>query len=252
MHFIDAGTGIPLVLLHAYPLDSRMWDGVRPRLAKRARVITPDLRGFGRTPLPPGDEPSVDVLADDVVALLDELALDRVVLGGCSMGGYVAMAVLRKAAERVDRLVLADTRADADDFDRRAGRLANATRAQEEGIEWLPDTLLPGLFASGTPDRRTELAELVRAMILAQPADGVAWALRAMAERPDSQDVLRAFDRSALVLVGERDALTPPEVVRQLAGLLPAADLVEVPGAGHLTPMEAPDEVAAAIVAWLG
>jgi pimeloyl-ACP methyl ester carboxylesterase len=215
-------------------------------------VIVPDLRGFGRSPLPPGDEPSVEALADDVVAMLDELALDRVVLGGCSMGGYVAMAVLRKAAERVERLVLVDTRPDADDFDRRAARLATAARAEQEGIGWLPDTLLPGLLASGTPDRRAELVGTVRAMIIAQPAEGVAWALRAMAQRPDSADVLRDFDRPALVVVGERDALSPPEVSRQLAGLLPDAELVEIPGAGHLTPMEAPDEVADAILSWLG
>lgn len=251
MHVVDAGTGVPLVLLHAYPLDSRMWDGVRSRLAGHARVITPDQRGFGRSPLPSGDAPSVEVLADDVVALLDRLGLDKVVLGGCSMGGYVAMAVLRKAAERVDRLVLADTRPDADDFDRRAGRLAAATRAEQEGTAWLPDTLLPGLLATGTPDPHTDLIGLVRSMIMAQPPEGVAWALRAMADRPDSHEVLRAFDRPALVLVGERDALSPPEVSRQLAGLLPAADLVEIPGAGHLTPMEVPDEFAGAVLEWL-
>lgn len=252
MHFIEAGTGVPVVLLHAFPLDSRMWDGVRGRLATHARVIVPDQRGFGRSSLPPGDKASLDILADDVLALLDRLRLDRVVLGGSSMGGYVAMAVLRRAPERVERLVLASTRPDADDFDRRAGRLASAARVEEEGIGWLPDTLLPGLLAAGTPERRSELVELVRAMILAQPAEGVAWALRAMAERPDSHDVLREFDRPALVLVGERDALSPPEVARQLAGLLPAAELVEIPGVGHLAPMEAPGEVAAAIGKWLG
>jgi pimeloyl-ACP methyl ester carboxylesterase len=251
MHVIDAGTGVPLVMLHAFPLDSRMWDGVRDQLARHVRVITPDQRGFGRSPLPPGGGPSVDVLADDVLALLDELSLERVVLGGCSMGGYVAMAVLRKAAERVDRLVLVDTRPDADDFDRRAGRLAAATRVEEEGMGWVPDTLMPGLLAAGTPDRRADLVGAVRAMIVAQPANGTAWALRAMAERPDSHDVLRAFDRPALVVVGERDALSPPQVARQLTELLPDGELVEIPGAGHLTPVEAPDEVAAAILNWL-
>lgn len=251
MHVVDVGTGVPLVMLHAFPLDSRMWDGVRDQLTRRFRVIMPDQRGFGRSPLPPGDDPSVDVLADDVVAVLDELGLQRVVLGGCSMGGYVAMAVLRKAAERVERLVLVDTRPDADDFDRRAGRLATATRVEEEGTAWLPDTLLPGLLAAGMPERRADLVGAVRAMIVAQPAEGVAWALRAMAERPDSHDVLHAFDRPALVVVGERDALSPPQIARQLTELLPAAELVEIPGAGHLTPVEAPDEVATAILNWL-
>jgi pimeloyl-ACP methyl ester carboxylesterase len=253
MHVNDTGadSGPALVLLHAFPVDSRMWDGVRGQLAEHVRVITPDLRGFGRTPLPPDGEPSMDAIADDVLAMLDELELDRVVLGGCSMGGYAAMAVLRKAPERVDRLLLIDTRPDADDFDKRAGRLASATRAEEEGTAWLADTVLPGLLAAGTPDLRSELVGGLRAMITGQPADGVAWALRAMAARPDSTEVLRSFDRPALVIVGERDVLSPPEVAREMAGLLPAGELVEVPGSGHLTPVEAPDEVAAAIVDWL-
>jgi pimeloyl-ACP methyl ester carboxylesterase len=251
MHVVDTGAGTPLVLLHAFPVDSRMWDGVRARLAERFRVITPDQRGLGRSPLPPNGEPSLDAVADDVLALLDELALERVVLGGCSMGGYAAMALLRKAPERIDRLLLIDTRPDADDFDRRTGRLAMATCAEQEGTAELADTVLPGLIAAGTPESRSELVGELRAMITSQSTAGVAWALRAMAARPDSTDVLRAFDRPALVVVGERDALSPPELARRMAELLPAGELVEVPGCSHLSPVEAPDDVAAAITEWM-
>jgi pimeloyl-ACP methyl ester carboxylesterase len=252
VHLTDMGSGVPLVLLHAFPVDSRMWDQVRDPLAERTRVITPDQRGLGRSPLP--DEagaPSMDAVADDVLALLDQLGLERVVLGGSSMGGYAAMAALRKAPHRVSGLLLIDTRPDADDDDRRAGRLASAERVEREGTAWLADTVLPGLLASGTPDVRPDLVAWLRALIIAQPAAGVSWAQRAMAARPDSTGVLRSFGGPALVLVGERDVLSPPKLAREMARLLPAGELVELRGCGHLSPIEAPGEVAAVIVGWL-
>ena len=253
MHFTDTGQGTPLVLLHALPVDSRMWDPVRDALAGAARVITPDQRGFGHSPLPPDDrEPRLDAVADDVLELMDDLGLERAVLGGCSMGGCAAMAVLRRAPHRVAGLVLVDTRPDADNDERRAGRLAMAEQVERDGVSWLADTVLPGLLAAGTPEVRPELDARLRALVTAQPPAGVAWAQRAMAARPDSTDVLRAFDGPALAVVGERDVLSPPDVVRRMAALLPQGELVELPGCGHLSPMEAPDEVAAAVSSWLG
>lgn len=252
MHFTDTGHGTPLVLLHAFPVDSRMWDSARGALSEVARVITPDQRGLGRSPLPAGSgPPSMDTVAGDVLALLDDLGLEQAVLAGCSMGGYAAMAVLRQAPHRVSRLVLIDTRPDVDEGDRAASRLAMAERAEREGTAWLADTVLPGLLAAGTPDLRPELAGWLRAMITTQPPAGVAWAQRAMAARPDATDALRAFDRPALVMVGERDEISPPDLAGRMAGLLPAGELVELPGCGHLSPIEAPGEVAAAIAGWL-
>lgn len=260
--FTDTGTGTgtsdpPLVLLHAFPVDSRMWDGVLAPLSAVTRVIVPDLRGFGRSASdrevdPAEVEPSMARLAGDVLALLDRLELERVVLAGCSMGGYTAMALLAAAPQRLAGLVLVDTRPDADDFDKRAGRLAMATRAEREGTAWLVETVLPSLIAAGTPDGPSSLVNLLPMLIADQSATAVAWAQRAMAARADSTDVLRGFTGPALVIVGERDVLCPPEVARDMAGLLRSAELVEIPGAGHLTPMEAPGEVAAAIRDWLG
>jgi pimeloyl-ACP methyl ester carboxylesterase len=251
MHFTDTGSGTPLVLLHAFPVDSQMWDPIRPALSEVARVITPDQRGFGHTPLPadPGP-PSMATMADDTLELLDELDIERAILGGCSMGGYVAMAALRKAPHRVSGLLLIDTRPDADDDDHRARRLEMAERAEREGTGWLADTVLPGLLAAGVPDLRPQLVASMRAQITAQPAAGVAWAQRAMASRPDSTDVLRSFDGPALVLVGARDALSPPALARSMVELLPSGELVELAGRGHLSPLEAPEEVAAAVREW--
>lgn len=244
--------GLPLVLLHAYPFDARMWNPVRESLAARARFITPDLRGFGRTPLPRSErEPSLDDAARDVVAMLDRLDLDRVVLGGCSMGGYVTAAVLRQAPERVGGLVLIDTKAGADTDEARAERLAVAERAESEGIEgWLADDMLPKLLSEQARAQRPELVATVRELIDGQRPSGVAWALRAMAARPDSTRTLRDVAVPALVVVGERDTLTPPAVAGDLADALPRARLVTVPRAGHLTPMEAPEEVSRAILDW--
>lgn len=251
MHYTETGSGTPLVLLHAFPIDSLMWDPVRDRLSEVARVITPDQCGAGRSPLPGDAEPSMLAVADDVIGLMDELGLERAVVGGCSMGGYVAMAVLRKAPHRVAGLLLMGTRPDADDPDRRATRLAMAERVERDGTGWLADTVLPGLLAAGTPDVHPDLLEWLRALIGMQPPRGVAWAQRAMATRPDSTDVLRSYEGPALVVVGERDVICPPELATRMAALLPAGELVEVPNSGHLVPLEAPDEVTDEVIGWL-
>ncbi|NUT93638.1 MAG: alpha/beta fold hydrolase [Saccharothrix sp.] len=228
---------LPLVLLHAFPLDSRMWDGVRDAL----HPITPDLRGRGRR------TPDLGALADDVLAELDALEHDRVVLGGCSMGGYVAMALLRRDPSRVAGLVLADTRFTADGDEARANRLVMADRVVAEGVEWVPDTVLGGLLGAAPPDG---VAERVRELILDQDPAEVAWAQRAIAARPDSRDVLAGVDVPALVLVGAQDTLTPPSAARELADVLPRGTYVELPGAGHLTPIEVPQAFAEAVGGW--
>ncbi|MEU4441789.1 alpha/beta hydrolase [Actinosynnema sp. NPDC050801] len=226
----------PLVLLHAFPLDSRMWDGARDLL----KPITPDQRGGDRSP-------DLVAVADDVLRLLDERGVERAVLGGCSMGGYVAMAVLRRDPSRVAGLVLADTRAGADTDEARANRLAMAARVEEEGVGWVPDTVVAGLLGPA-PD--AAVVERVRGLILDQDPAEVAWAQRAMAVRPDSTGVLAEVDVPALVLVGEHDALTPPALARELAGVLRQGEYVELPGVGHLSPLEAPDAFASVVLDW--
>ncbi|MDQ2586095.1 alpha/beta fold hydrolase [Saccharothrix yanglingensis] len=227
---------LPLVLLHAFPLDSRMWDGVRDQL----KPVTIDQRGGDRSP-------DLVVIAEDVLAELDRLGVERAVVGGCSMGGYVAMALLRRAPERVAGLVLADTRAGADTDEARANRLAMAERVEAEGVGWVPDAVVPGLLG---PDPDDAVVERVRELVLARDPAEVAWAQRAMAARPDSTGLLADVDVPALVLVGEHDRLTPPATARGMAAVLRRVDCVELPGVGHLTPLEAPEAFAAAVVAW--
>ncbi|SFH24734.1 Pimeloyl-ACP methyl ester carboxylesterase [Amycolatopsis regifaucium] len=228
-----------------------MWDAVRAPLSERLRLITPDQRGLGRSPLPETDrEPSLDDAARDVVALLDRLELDKVVLGGCSMGGYLTMAVLRAAPERVGGLVFIDTKATADTPEAAQARHDLAARVEAEGAGRLAETVTPGLLAEKTRADRPEVAERLRALIATQPPSGIAWAARAMAARPDSVETLRWADVPALVVVGEEDGLTPPDAANTLVETLPDATLVVLPEAGHLTPLEDPAGVVEAILGW--
>ena len=239
---------LPLVLLHAFPVDARMWDAVRAPLSERLRLITPDQRGLGRSPLPETDrEPDLDDAARDVVALLDRLGLGKVVLGGCSMGGYLTMAVLRLAPERVGGLVFIDTKATADTPEAAQARHEVAARVEAEGTAWMPEAVTPGLLAEKA---RPEVAERLRELITTQPPSGVAWAARAMAARADSLETLRSADVPALVVVGEEDGLTPLAEANTLVETLPDATLVVLPEAGHLTPLEDPAGVVEAILGW--
>ena len=250
MHVTESGSGTPLVLLPAFPFDGRMWDRLRPGLAEQARVITPDLRGFGRTPLGVA-APDLEVAAGVVIGLLDELGLDRVLLGGCSMGGYVAMAVLRAAPERVGGLVLIDTKHTANTQEAKENRYTMAERADGEGTGWLADEMLPVLLGQTTVERRADVVDTVRRLMSEAAPAAVAWAQRAMATRPDSAAVLRAADVPALVLHGAEDGLIPVEAARGMAELLPRAELIVLPGAGHLPPLEVPAEVIAAVAEWI-
>lgn len=247
----DEGDGPPLVLLHAFPLSAAMWDEHRGPLSAHCRVLTPDLRGFGRSELG-NDEPSLAAAADDVVALLDRLDLDRVILGGLSMGGYVAMMLLRRHADRISGLILADTKAGADPEQARANRerIARAVLADPDSTV-LADDVLPTLVGPTTIEQRPSVYQRVRAMVQAAPAEGVAWAQRAMAGRPDSFDVLRGAQVPALVAVGAEDALSPEPDARAIAAALPNATLVIIPAVGHLSAVEDPDSFNAAVVDFL-
>jgi pimeloyl-ACP methyl ester carboxylesterase len=247
----ETGSGRPLVLLHAFPLSSAMWLEQRNGLGDVCRVITPDQRGFGGTPLG-GDPPSLDAAADDVAELLDRLELDQVVLGGLSMGGYVAMAFLRRHADRVAALLLADTKATSDPAPARANRERIAAAVEgDESSTVLVDDVLPTLIGATTAASRPLVSGRVRALVQAAPAVAVAWAQRAMAARPDSMETLRAFPRPSLVVVGSEDTLSPPADAEAIATALPQSRLVVLPEAGHLTAVETPEAFNAVVTSFL-
>lgn len=237
----DGGSGPPLVLLHAFPLSSAMWLGQREGLADVARVITPDQRGFGGSPL--GDEePSLDAVADDVAALLDAKGLDQVALGGLSMGGYVTMAFVRRHADRVAALVLADTKAGADPPAARENRERIArTVTDDPGSTVLVDELLPTLVGETTVRERALVFGRIKGFVQAAPAPAVAWAQRAAAARPDSFETLRRVSVPTLVIVGAEDAAAPVSDAQAMAEAIPGARLAVLSGAGHLSAVETPD-----------
>jgi len=247
LHYVDLGVGDPtVVLLHAFPLHSDMWAPQVACLAAGHRVIVPDLKGFGKSSAP--DDVSAYSMADyaaQVAGLLRELGIERAVLGGLSMGGYVAFSFLAAHIDMVEGLVLADTRAGRDAPEVLQRRTDQQEQVRREGIPGpgpagLVETLLAGLLAPATRETRPQLVDQVRRMMASNPPAGYIGALEAMKNRPDSTDLLGGFSVPALVLVGEHDGPAPPDVVRHWQERLPDSRLVVVPGAGHLSNLEAP------------
>ncbi|TYB47734.1 alpha/beta fold hydrolase [Actinomadura chibensis] len=237
----DIGSGTAIVLLHAFPLSSAMFLAQREGLARRFRVVTPDLRGFGGSELG-DDEPSVDAMADDVARLCGRLGVGRAVVGGLSMGGQVALALCRRHPDLVLGLVLAATRAAADTEPVRATRLRQADLLERDGsTRVLLDEVLPTLVGPTTLRQRALVYGRVRGLVQATPPRAAAWAQRAMAARPDASGTLRALRVPALVMVGDEDALATEAEARAMADETPNAELLVVPRAGHLCAVEQPD-----------
>lgn len=241
MAYEDSADRVPVLWIHGYPLSALLWEFQVTELADIARQITPDLRGHGRTdPTPPPY--GMGQFADDCMHLLDHLGFEGpVVIGGLSMGGYVALDICRRYPDRVAGLILSSTRAGADSAEGKAGRDAAAAAAREKGVAAIVEGMLPKLLAPGTVAEQPELVDFVREMMLETSVDGVVGALAAMRDRVDSTGDLAGFDVPALVLHGAEDALIPVSEAELLAGSLPDAELVIIPEAGHLPNLEQPD-----------
>src|SRR5215208_2390387 len=246
-----SGAGTPLVLLHAFPLDGRMWAPQVEALAGTYQVIVPDLRGFGAARDQAVSEAGMDLLADDLLRLLDDRGLDRVVLGGLSLGGYVALAFMRRHADRVSGLVLLDTKATADGDQARADRLKMAERVLAEGNDFVPEVMLPKLLGETTREHRPEVVSRVAALIREQTPQAIAGAQWGMAARAATTDVLASVKVPTLVVTGEEDAVTGPEVGRDLAAGIPGARFLLVEEAGHLANLEQPEIVNEALLDFL-
>jgi 3-oxoadipate enol-lactonase len=226
-----------LLLVHAFPVDARMWEPQRSALEGAVPVLAPHLPGFGGTE-PAGVVMTMGAAADRCIAELDRSEMQRAVVCGLSMGGYVAFELWRRARERVAGLVLANTRAGADSEEAAANRRALAGRLRSEGNAFLVESP-PPLLSSHAPD---ELWTRVRSWIRQQPADAIAAAALAMAERPDSTPDLAGIDVPTLVVTASDDTLIAPDVSSPMAEQIPGAELSVIEGAGHLSNVEAPGE----------
>lgn len=262
LHYLDAGprpggavartlTPPPLVLLHAFPLHAGMWAPQVEAVSPDRRVIAPDLPGFGGSEAPQSMyRYTMAGFAELVAGLLDRLEVDRVVLGGLSMGGYVSFAFLRQYPHRVAGLVLADTRAGADTSAVYERRSEQQDQVATIGTRTLIETLLGGLLCDHTQAHRADLVDHVRGL-MANPAAGYVGALEAMKHRPDSTGTLAGVTVPTLVVVGEDDALAPVDVARDMQERVPEAALAVLPRAGHLSNLEAPAEFNAALAGLL-
>lgn len=234
-------TGLPVVLLHALPLDSSMWEATARELRAYAHeVITFDQRGFGAAPLP-DEPPSLDLVADDLARELDRLGIGEVALVGCSMGGYVAMSFLRRHPGRVRALALLAARGTADTAEAAERRRLFADLVLDETARGaVVARTTPSLLGAGTRARQPRLTARVADLARAARPRSVAWAQRAVAARADSTATLRSTDVPAVVVIGEEDELVSLHEARETADSLPWGRLVTLPGVGHLAPLEAP------------
>ena len=234
----DAGSGIPLLFIHGWPYDRTLWAAQLSGLPTRARCLAPDLRGFGDSSVV--SPYSIDQYADDLAALLGMLGIERAVVCGLSMGGYVALAMLRRHRALLRGLILTSTRATADTDEVRDGRARLIGLIETQGIEALAGRQVRAMVAETTFATRPDVVEALRQLMAGAPSEGVIGGLRAMAERPDSSPLLAGIDFPTLVVSGAEDAITPPEELRTLARAIPGSRLEVIESGGHVCPYERP------------
>jgi len=248
LHYTERGQatqGKPVVLLHGYPLNSTIWQTEQDGLSDHYHVITPDLRGHGESPAPEGIY-EMDSMAQDVIALLDSLGVEKAAIMGHSMGGYVTLALWRLVPERFLALGLIDSQAGADSPEGREGRYKTAEKVFMEGSKAVEQAMLPKMFAAGLPTEQPIL-EQVRTMILNTRPNGMIGVLKGMAARPDSKDLIGKITVPVLLLTGDKDQLIPMQRSSDMAEAIPGATLVTIENAGHLPMLEQPQATLMAI-----
>ncbi|HEY8414088.1 MAG TPA: alpha/beta hydrolase [Pyrinomonadaceae bacterium] len=246
----DAGLGLPVVLLHGYPFNRSLWTEQVSALSNSYRVVTPDLRGLGESDAKPGAA-TMNQMAQDVAVLLDQLEISRAVIGGLSMGGYVALAFYKQFPSRVRALVLADTRAQADTEDGKQKRFQQAEKALSEGMAGIADSMLPKLLTPETVSKHPEIVKRVRDMMLKTKPEGAAGALLGMAEREDQTPLLAQITCPALILVGREDPITPVADSEKMHREIAGSRLVVIDNAAHVSNLERTEQFNAELVRFL-
>lgn len=244
MAYLDEGFGTCVVFIHGFPFTHALWNPQIEALKGKFRVIVPDLRGFGESAggVNEGRHSTMDDYADDVAALLAALEIEEAILVGLSMGGYVAFAFHRKYSEKIQALVLCDTRAEADSEEGKQNRYKLIENVQQQGAKAAVEAMLPKLFAPATYEAQPEVVAGIQKLIEENNPQGIINAAAALAERPDSTATLAQIRVPTLIMVGEHDQLTPPPLSQALADGLPGAVLITIPDAGHLSNLENPTE----------
>lgn len=239
--YMRRGKGVPLVLVHGFPLDSTSWNEIIPFLEDNFDLILPDLRGFGQSAVITSHY-TVSDMADDLAGLLNQLGIEKTMVAGHSMGGYVALAFAKKYPHRMNGLGLISSQAAADTPERRDGRYKTAADVTRQGVGVVVEAMTPKLSA----DMRVQA--FVRSVIERQAVDGVIGALKAMAEREDFMPILSSFSFPLLLLHGDADVLIPIDRSKEIKTVVPSAKFVELKGAGHMPMMEFPKQTAAGLM----
>jgi len=247
----DEGVGPTLLFVHGFPLDHRMWSAQLAHFKDRYRVIAPDLRCFGES-VAGVELVTMEQMADDLNGLLDALGVAQpIVFCGLSMGGYVGWQFYRKYHSRVRGLILADTRSQADSAEAIQSRTKMIDHLLRAGPQYVAEPMLPRLFAPGSFRRVPGVVAEVQETILAARPQSVAAAIRGLSARPDMSGYLPEIKTPTLVVVGDQDAISPPDEMRAMAAAIPGARFTVVPDAGHLTPLENPAAFNAAVEKFL-
>ncbi len=245
----EAGSGLPLLLLHGFPHDRTLWAAQLVAPPRGARMIALDLPGFGESAS--AEVPSLEHWADWVAEALDELGVERAVVAGLSMGGYLAFALWRRHPQRVAGLVLADTRAGADTLDGQEKRVAMQAKVLAEGPAAIAEAMLPGMVGKTTRAERPRAVEFLDAMMRRASTAAIHDALEALRTRRDSTPTLPTISVPTLVICGDEDALTPVKESEAMHAAIPDAQLAVIPGAGHASCVEHPAAFNAVLSGWL-
>ena len=238
-----------VVLIHGFPLNAQLWNPQADAIPDGWTLFAPELPGFGRSHAAPVS--SMDDLARAVFAAMDDAAIERAVIGGLSMGGYVTLAMYRQAPHRFAGMILADTRATADTEPQKAGRHKAIATVRQHGPSAIADDMLPKLLGETTRTRQPALIRDVREMIEGNSADAIAGALEAMLGRPDSTPLLSRLALPTLILCGDEDVLTPPSDSQAMHAAIPGSRLEMIAGAGHLSNLERPEQFSRALASFL-
>ena len=237
----DTGSGPAVVLIHGYPFNRSMWAEQVSALADSYRVVTLDLRGHGESESSTGAS-TMKLMAQDVAALMDELQIDRAVIGGLSMGGYVTLAFYQLFAERVEKLLLADTRAQADTEEAKATRGDQVQQIQADGMTGIVNGMLPKLLSPETVSKQPEIVKRVRDMMMHTSPEGAIGALRGMAEREDQTERLSQINVPTLIVVGKEDPITPVADSQKMHERIAGSQLVVIENASHVSNIEQPEQ----------
>jgi len=237
----DVGCGPAIVLIHGYPFNRSLWADQVTALADRYRVLTLDLRGHGETEASVGTS-TMKLMAQDVSALMDELRIDRAVVGGLSMGGYVALAFYQLFPHRVEKLLLADTRAQADTKEAKVTRAEQVEQILAEGMAGIVNAMLPKLLSPETVSKRPDIVKRLREMMMHTNPEGAAAALRGMAEREDQTERLSQISVPSLIVVGKEDPITPVADSEKMHDGIAGSQLVVIENASHVSNIEQPEQ----------